>query len=254
MSTLEFVSTSAAGISESAAPLVTGPTLVAGLGTHPALSLPLVSGRAPDTALIWRRLDETARFYGTTIPTLAALADTLGNFLDEAAARHGAVALAARVLVVEIDGHMQFVVSGAVIEPVRSAPVVLDVTSVRDDSTVPHWRQMAARTTSHADNDLAERDLNDRGFADVLTVDGDLVGRPRLGTVIFDTADGAVGVDPDGSDRLVLLRAAGLLGAVTHSRRPVALSATTGARWVSPRFETHTVGAIGAHRYRRVSI
>ncbi|MGK2870359.1 MAG: hypothetical protein ACSLFA_27690 [Mycobacterium sp.] len=253
MSTLEFVSTSAVGISESAAPLVTGPTVVAGLGALPSLSLPLVCGREPDSPFIWRRLEETARFYGTPIPALAALADTLGGFLDEAAARHGAVALAVRVLVVGIDGHPQFVVSGAVIDPVSSTPVVLDVTSGPDHGPVPHWRQMAARTTSQADTDLAEHDLNARGFADVLTVDGDLAGRPRLGAVVFDSADGAVGVDPDGSDRLALLQDAGLLGAVTHSRRPVTLSATTGARWVSPRFETHTVSAVGAHRYPGVS-
>jgi hypothetical protein len=249
MSTLEFVSTSADGIAESSAPLVTAPALVAALGTHPALTLPLVCGRETDIEFVWRRLDETGRFYGTTIPPITALRDTLGAFLDEAAARHGRVALAGRVLVVEAGGQTQFVVSASVIDPVRTEPVMLAATPGPETGPAPHWRQMAARTTSQADTDLAERELNAGGYADEVTVVADLVGCPRLGALIFDTADGVIGSGGDGATRLALLRAVGLLDAVTCSEQPVAISSVTRLRWVSPRFETHPVSAIGAHRF-----
>jgi hypothetical protein len=247
MSTLEFVSTSAGGVSASGAPLVTAPTLISGLGTHPALTLPLVCGREPDIEPIWRRLDETGRFYGIAIPPAAALRDTLRDFLDETVARHGHVTLAARVMVVEVADRPQFVVSASVIDPIRPEPVVLAVTSGPDVDTVPHWRQMAARTASHADDDLTERELHAGGYADVVTLDGDLIGCPRLGALILDTADGAIGT---GSEHLSLLCAAGLLDGVSCTQGSVAISVATRARWVSPRFETHPVLAIGAHRFQ----
>lgn len=246
MSTLEFVSTSAGGVSESAAPLVTAPALISGLGTHPALTLPLVCGREPDTELIWHRLDETARFYGLAIPPAVALSDTLHGFLDEATVRHGRVALVVRVLVAEVAGLPQFVVSASVIDPVRPEPVVLAGTSGPVGAVAPHWRRMAARTASHADDDLIERELRAAGYADVVTVDGDLIGSPRLGALIFETADGAIGT---GSAHLALMRAAGLTATVTDSDGSVAVSVVTRARWVSPRFETHPVTAIGAHHF-----
>lgn len=246
MTTLEFVSTSAGGIAESDAPLVSAPALVAALGTHPALTVPLVSGHTPDTALIWTRLDETARFFGTDIPPATALRDTVQDFLDETTLRYGQVALAARVMVVEIDGRARFVMTASVIDPVRSEPVVLNITSGPADESVPHWRRMAARTTSRAESDRAERELRAGGYADETFTDGELVHRPRLGALIFGTADGAVGT---GADRLDLLRAAGRLDGVRYSDEPVPTSGTTHAWWVSPRFETHPVGAIGARRF-----
>ena len=245
MSTLEFVSTSAGGIAESDAPLVSAPALVAALGTHPALTVPLVSGRTPDSDLIWARLDEAARFFGHDIPPATALRDTMAGFLDEATVRHGQVTLAARVMVVDLDGQARFVVSASLIDPVRSAPVALTVTSNREAGPVPHWRRMAARTASRAESDLAERELAAGGYADEVGTDGELVHRPRLGALILGTAERAVGI---GADRLDLLRAAGLLDGVRYSDEPVPMSGTTHAWWVSPRFETHPVSAIGARR------
>ena len=249
MSTLEFVSTSAGGIAESDAPLVSAPALIAALGTHPALTVPLVCGRAPDAGLIWARLDETARFFGVAIPPVTALRDTVAGFLDEATARHGQVALAARVMVVDLDGQARFVVSATVIDPVRAEPVVLALTSGPDPGPVPHWRRMAARTTSRAESDLAEAGLHAAGYVDEVFSDGELVHRPRWGALIFDTAAGAVGT---GADRLDLLQAAGLLDGVRYSDEPVPVSSTTYAWWVSPRFETHPVSAIGARRFEVV--
>ncbi len=246
MSTLEFVSTSAGGIAESDAPLFCAPALVAALGTQPALTVPLVSGREPGAGLIWARLDETARFFGIDIPPATALRDTVAGFLDEATARHGPVTLAARVMVAEIDGQSRFVVSASVIDPVRNEPVLLSVTSRREDGPLPHWRQMAGRTGSQAEADLAERELRAAGYADEVFADGELVHPPRLGALVFDTAGGAVGT---GADRLELLRAAGLLDGVRYSDAPVAVSGAARAHWVSPRFETHPVSAIGARRF-----
>ncbi len=247
MSTLEFVSTSAGGIAESDAPLVCAPALVAALGTQPALTVPLVSGREPGTGLIWARLDETARFFGVDIPPVTALHDTVTGFLQEATARHGQVTLAARVMVVEVGGQSRFVVSASVIDPFRSEPVVLGVTpSHREAGPLPHWRQMAARTGSQAEADLAERELRAAGYVDEVVTDGELVHRPRLGALVFDTAGGAVGT---GADRLELLRAAGLHDGVRYSDAPVAVSGAARAHWVSPRFETHPVSAVGARRF-----
>jgi hypothetical protein len=246
MSTLEFVSTSAGGIAESDAPLVSAPALVAALGTHPALTVPLVSGRTPDTGLIWARLDEVARFFGHDIPPVSALHETVAGFLDEATLRYGQVALVARVVVVDLDGRPRFVVSASVIDPVRSESVALTVTSNPDAGPVPHWRQMAARTTSLAESDLAERELAAGGYADEVVTDGELVHRPRLGALILGTAESAVGI---GADRLDVLRAAGLLDGVRYSDEAVPMSGITHAWWVSPRFETHPVSAIGARRF-----
>jgi hypothetical protein len=246
MSTLEFVSTSAGGIADSDAALVTAPALVAALGTHPTLTVPMVSGRTPDTELIWAHLDETARFFGVDIPPVTALRDTVADFLDEATVRHGRVTLAARVMVADIDGRARFVVSASVINAVRGEPVVLTVTTASDPGPVPHWRRMAARTTSQAESDVIERALRTAGCVDEVIFDGGLVHRPRLGALIFGTAAGAVGT---GADRLDLLRSAGLLDGVRYSDEPVPVTGTTHAWWVSPRFETHPVCAIGARHF-----
>lgn len=245
MSTLEFVSTSAGGIADGDAPLVTAPALVAALGTHPALTVPLVGGRAPATGLIWRRLDETARFFGIDIPPVTALHDTLAGFLDEAAARHGPVTLAARVMVIELEDGPGFVVSAGVIDPVRAEPVALAVTS-DPEPALPHWRRMAARTSSQADNARAARDLAAAGYADELHVEGRCAHPPQLGALIVDTADGALGI---GAERLDLAQAAGLLPTLSYSDEPVSLAGARRAWWVSPHFQTHPVSAIGARRF-----
>lgn len=249
MSTLEFVSTSAGGITEGDAPLVTAPALVAALGTHPTLTAPLVSGRAIGAGLIWRRLEEAARFFGVDIPPVTVLQETLQNLVTEARRRHGPITLAARISVVELDGRSEFLVSASVIDPVRPEPVALTVTPDPPTGPVPHWRRMAARTSSHAESDLTERELRAGGHADEVRVDGELVYPPRLGALLVDSADGVLGA---GADHLELAREAGLLPAVTYSDAPVAISVATRAWWVSPRFETHPVNAIGDRRFEVV--
>jgi hypothetical protein len=248
MSTLEFVSASADGLSDGGAPLVTAPTLVTGLGTHPAITVPLVCGREPDTGSIWRRLAEPAEFYGTEIPDEGALQRALDGYLDAAEARHGPLTLAADVMVVQVRGRTQFVVSATPIQPVRPDPVLL-TTRPCVPGPVPYWRQMAARTSSRAEADLLQRELNTAGFADVAGVDGNRIGVAALGALVFDTADGPVGT---GVERLALLQEAGLLDAVAGSDDPVDVSGVTRVRWVSPRFETHPVSAIGPHRFGSV--
>lgn len=237
MSTLEFVSTSADGIAESHAPLVTASALVAALGTQPTLTLPLAGGRTPDIELIWARLHEVACFFGAAVPPVAALADALRSFLAEVTDRHGRLTVAACVMVAEIGGRDQFVVSGSVIDPVRTEPVVLMVTPAPGTAPTPHWRLMAGHTASHAERDRAAAELRGAGYADSVPMDGALIGRPLLGALLVDS----VGV---GADRLELLSAAGLLDGVTYSDTAVSLDGAKQLRWVSPDFEIHPVSAL----------
>ncbi len=251
MSTLEFVSASADGIVANTAPLVTAPALVAGLGAHPALTVPLVGGRPTGTAEIWRRLDEAARFFGAEMPPVSALHDALHGFLAAAAAaaaaRRGQVMVAAQIQLIEVDGRNEFVVAGTVIEATRPEPVALAAQRGPLQDRTPHWRRMAARTSSRAEAQLVEQNLNARGYADVVAVDGALIGNPRLGALIVETADGKTGL---GTDMLTLLQAAGLLdAAVPCTDLPLALSGAKRVWWVSPRFETHPVRVIGTHHF-----
>ncbi|SDD84321.1 hypothetical protein SAMN04488581_2863 [Mycolicibacterium neoaurum] len=240
MSTLDFVSASADGIADAGVPLVTAPTLISGLGSHPALTAPLVVGRPPATALIWRRLAAVADFYGTDMPAEDALNDALDGLLDRVDA--GAV-IAAEVLVVPIHGRTQFLVSGATITPHRDDRVALDV---RPHRPVPQWRRIAVDTTSRAADDLAARELAATGYVDVADVVGDRIGRPQLGALIFDTERGRIGT---GVDVLDLSIAAGLVADMPRTDEPIDVGNAVAAQFVSPRFEIHPVTAIGARRF-----
>ncbi len=240
MSTLDFVSASADGIADAGMPLVTAPTLISALGSHPALTAPLVAGRPPATAFIWRRLAAVADFYGTEIPAIDALSDALDGLLERA--DPGAV-VAADVLVVPIDGRTQFLVSGAMIEPHRGEPVAL---AVRPYLPMPRWRRMAVDTTSRAADDLAGRDLAAAGYVDVADADGDRIGRPQRGALFFDTHRGRIGT---GADALELLIAAGMIDDLPRSDEPTEVGNAAAAWFVSPRFEIHPVTAIGARRF-----
>ncbi len=236
MSTLEFVS----------AEFVSASALVAGLGAHPTLTAPLRCGRTADVAPLWRRLDEAARFFGTAIPPVTALHDAVHGFLAETAARYGEVTVAARIQLLEVGGHAGFVVSGTVIEPVRAEPVAVAVRPGPVEDRTPHWRRMAARTSSAAEADLHERELRGAGYADVVYGDGALIGGPRLGALIVETRAGMTGL---GTDRLMLLQPAGLLDTEVSGAESVVLAETKRAWWVSPRFETHPVRVIGTHHF-----
>ncbi|WP_304106710.1 hypothetical protein [Mycolicibacterium bacteremicum] len=244
MSTLDFVSASADGIAGAGVPLVTAPTLMSGLGSHPAVTVPLVHGRPPATALIWQRLATVADFYGTEIPDADALGTALTAFLDRAGP--GAT-LAADVLVVPIHGRTQFLVSGAPIAPHRSEPVAL---AVQPFQPVPQWRRVAADTTSRAADDLAAGELAAAGYVDSVDVDGDRIGRPARGALIFDGDRSRIGT---GTSVLDLLIAAGLADDMTRTDDTVDVSSATTAWYVSPRFEIHPVSAVGARRFEVTS-
>lgn len=236
MTTLEFVSTSADGLSESATPLVSAAALIAGLGSHPTITIPVVAGRETDAGAVWRRLAEPAEFFGIVMPDSAQLRRTLADFTDELLRKHGR--LTAAVTVVVADG--RFIVSGTPITPVRPEPVHLAVCT--DAPAMPHWQKMAARTTSRAADLLIERDLAAAGHADAVPADAARLGVPVLGALVCDTPGGRVGL---GAERLGWLAAAGLLDADTVTDGPLDLAAVVQAWWVSPTFETHPVVTIG---------
>lgn len=236
MTTLQFVSTSADGLSESATPLVSAGALISGLGTHPTITIPVVAGREPDADAVWHRLAEPAEFFGIEMPGVTQLRRALADFLAELQRRHCGVSAAVTVVVVDT----RFVVSGVLIEPVRPEPVRLALCAPAP--AAPHWQTMAARTTSRAADLLAERELATTGHADAVPSDGDLLEVPLLGALLCETPSGRIGL---GAERLGWLAAAGLLDADTVTDEPVDLAAVTRAWWVSPTFETHPVAAIG---------
>lgn len=245
MSTLEFVSASADGIADIGVPLVTAPTLVEGLGSHPAVTVPLVGGRPPAAATIWAVLSATAECYGSTIPDADALEDALTAFLAEAVRATGdhAVTVAADVVAVPTGGRTQFVVSGRVIEPVRARSVTL---SVRPYRPIPTWRVAAEHTTSRAADDLLAGTLAADGHADIVDVDGARVGRPQFGALVFENSGNRIGT---GAQRLTLLQAGGLLDPFPVADEPVPVAETAEVWWVSARFERHPVAAIGTRRF-----
>lgn len=239
MTTLEFVSTSADGLAEGDTPLVSAAALIAGLGTHPTVTIPVVAGCAPETAALWHWLAEPAEFFGAALPGEAQLRRVLADFAAELRRRHGPVTAAVTVQVVQ----GQFLVTGSPITPQRPEPVSL--TTCAAEAAVPYWRQMAARTASRAAELAAQRELTAAGHADAVPAGGDRIGAPVLGALLCETPGGRIGL---GADRLDRLREAGLLPPVTVTDQPIDLATVTRAWWVSPVFETHPVSAIGECR------
>lgn len=245
MTTPAFVSTSADGPSGSDTPLVSATALIGGLGTQPAVTLPVVTGREPDYDALWHWLAEPAEFFGVAMPAADGLRRAMTDATTELHRRYGTATAAVTVLVVDVAGAPQFVVTGTPIEPVRPRPVSLATRA--GVAAPPYWQQMAARTTSRADALLTARELAGAGHADAVPADGRRIGAPLLGALLCDTRDGRIGL---GADRLARLRAAGLLGAdvTTTADDPVDLDAVRRAWWLSPVFETHPVSAIGDRR------
>ncbi|MDX1872654.1 hypothetical protein SBI67_11015 [Mycolicibacterium sp. 120266] len=241
MTTPAFVSTSADGLSASDIPLVSAAALIGGLGTQPTMTLPVVAGREPDYDAIWHWLAEPAEFFGIAMPAVDGLRRAMTDITTELLRGTGSAALT--VVVADVAGVAQFVVTGTPIEPVRARAVSL---ATRPGvATPPYWQQMAARTTSRAGLVLAERELASAGHADAVPADGQRIGVPLLGALLCDTPDGRIGL---GADRLSRLRAAALLDADIVTDEPVDLAAVRRAWWVSPLFETHPVRAIGECR------
>jgi hypothetical protein len=241
MTTPAFVSTSADGLSGSDTPLVSAAALIGGLGTQPAVTVAVVAGREPDYDAIWAWLAEPAEFFGVAMPG----ADLLRRALTDCAAevQRGHDAAAVTVLVVEVTGAPQFVVTATPIEPVRAQTVSLATRAA--GAPPPYWQQMAARTTSRAGALHTERELAAAGHADAVPFDGHRIGVPVLGALLCETSDARIGL---GADRLRWPLAAALLDADTLTDDPIGLDTIRRAWWVSPVFETHPVTAIGGRR------
>ncbi len=196
--TLALAPTSADRIHEIDTPLIPATQVVAQLGTNPTITIPIpvpmVSGAEPDVDAIWRHLKEPADFFELPVPDRDVLHAALSRFGGEA---RGRVVIAATVTLLHIDGRPDFLVTGTVVQPVRPNAVRIAGCSAglpvvrRGD---PHWRRMAARTTSRGALDQAQRWLNDGGFADAVPAN-QRAGAPLLGALVFELAGGPVGVD-----------------------------------------------------------
>ncbi|MDT5296814.1 MAG: hypothetical protein QOG79_56 [Mycobacterium sp.] len=242
--TLALAPTSAHRIHEIDTPLIPVTQVIARLGSHPTITVPMIAGTVPDVDGVWRYLKDPAEFFGIPMPDRDALHTALTGFAGAARGRDNAL-IAATITLLEIDGRPDFVVTGAVVDPVRSTAVRVagcDAGAQAPGSTDPVWLKMAARTTSHGAVDQIQRWLNDGGYADGVPT-GTLAGAPLLGALVFDTAAGLVGIDdPEPTSILDLLDRCGVTSGV---RRVDVRPARAGhAWWISPTFQTHPVESI----------
>jgi hypothetical protein len=241
--TLALAPTSAHRIHEIDTPLIPVTQVIARLGSQPTITVPMIAGAAPDVDRIWGYLDEPAEFFDIPIPDRDVLHAALTRFAGATAGR-GHTLIAATVTVVEIDGMPDFVVTGAVVDPVDSTAVRIagcDGPQV-PRATDPLWLRMAARTTSRAAVDQIQRWLNDDGYADGVPT-GTLAGAPLLGALVFDTAAGLVGIDnPEPTSILDLLDGCGVTTGIR--RVDVRPAGADRAWWISPSFQTHPVASI----------
>lgn len=244
---LDVVSTSTHGMREIGRPLLPPTHLVAHPGTSPTIALPVPSGHRPDVGALWAFLAEAADFFGTPMPDRQALSAALHPFVERVAA---VPMVALDVTVVELDGSGQCVVTGTEVRPVRPDPVRIDVCDVESPLTRPgdpSWRRMAARTTSRGAEDQLRRWLNDRGYADGIS-DGAGLGVPFLGALIFQCGDDLCGLDnPEPTSILNQLQQCGAIADVRRTRECPGNAERVW--WISPRFETHPVGAVGATHF-----
>lgn len=243
--TLALAPTSAHRIHEIDTPLIPVTQVLAGLGSQPTITVPMIAGAMPaDVDGIWRYLDEPAAFFGLPMPSRDVLHAALSRFAD-ATASPGRTLIVATVTLLEIEGRPDFVVTGAVVDPVGSTTVRIagyDAGPQVLRATDPLWLRMAARTTSRAPLDQIQRWLNDGGYADGVPA-GTLVGAPLLGALVFDTAAGLVGIDnPEPTSILDLLDQCGVTTGI--HRVDVRPAAADRAWWISPGFQTHPVASI----------
>jgi hypothetical protein len=159
--------------------------------------------------------------------------------------------VATAVTLLDVDGQTRVVVTGQVISPVRAEAVRIagtDAPLPRSRPGDPHWRRMAARTTSRGEADQVRRWLAGRGYADVVAVRTGR-GAPLLGALLFDTAAGLRGVDnPEPVSILDQMSACGLIEPVCRVGECPADA--TRAWWISPGFETHPVESIAGTDYQ----
>ncbi|MDT5000260.1 MAG: hypothetical protein QOK12_2365 [Mycobacterium sp.] len=242
--TLALAPSSAHRIHEIDTPLIPVTQVIASLGSQPTITVPMIAGAVPDVDGIWRYLTETAEFFDVPMPDRDALHAALDRFAGATAGRDRAL-IAATVTLLEIDGSPDFVVTGAVVDPIGSTAVRIagcDTAPQVPRPTDPLWLRMAARTTSRAPVDQIQRWVNDGGYADGVPA-GTLAGAPLLGALVFDTAAGLVGIDnPEPTSILDLLDHCGVTTGIRRvDARPAGADR---AWWISPGFQTHPVASI----------
>jgi hypothetical protein len=242
--TLALAPTSTHRIHEIDTPLIPATQVIGRLGSHPTITVPMIACAVPDVDGIWRYLKEPADFFDVPMPDRDALHDALTRFAGAAPGRDRAL-IAATVTLLEIDGRPDFVVTGTVVDPVRSTAVRVagcDAGLQVSRTTDPVWLRMAARTTSRGAVDQIQRWLNDDGYADGVPT-GTFAGAPLLGALVFDTAGGLVGIDnPEPTSILDLLDRCGVTSGVRRvDARPARADRVW---WISPSFQTHPVASI----------
>ena len=242
--TLALAPSSAHRLHEIDTPLIPVTQVLAGLGSQPTITVPMIAGKATDVDGIWWYLTEPAEFFGLPMPSRDVLHAALSRFAG-AAASPGRTLIVATVTLLEIDGTPDFVVTGAVVDPVGSTTVRVagcDAGPRVPRATDPFWLRMAARTTSRAPLDQIQRWLNDGGYADGVPA-GTPAGAPLLGALVFDTAAGLVGIDnPEPTSILDLLDQCGVTSGIR--RVDVRPAAADRVWWISPGFQTHPVASV----------
>jgi hypothetical protein len=257
MSTVDFVSTSADGIWQADEPLISVTTILANLGSHPAITVPVIAGDVPDVNWVWDYLKEPADFFGIAMLARDDLRVACQRFAASVATGTRHSLLAVTILLIEANGRVQFVVTGVPGRQFDPTPVRIAVTS--DVSwpvchpTDAMWQRMAARTTSRGDVDQLARWLNGNGFVDLVGSDGaSSSGPPALGALVFDHRDRLIGLDnPWPVSVLGLMGRCGATraGMITAPTDFVDPEQASFAWWVSPLFEVHPVERIGEMRY-----
>jgi hypothetical protein len=228
-------------MSTTAPDVVSASHLVAHQGTSPSVTLPVVGAAVPDVDDLWGHLAEPADFFGVRIPPADALGAALGAFLDS----RGPEPILTAVTVTAVAGETRYVVTGSAVQPARFEAVRIERCDVDVPLTLPddpHWRRMAARTTSRADRDRLRDWLEGRGYADAVTVLGACT--PFLGALVWERDGETVGLDnPEPTSVLEQMQRCGAIHTVRRVQHvPVAAD---GVWWLSPDFELHPVSAIG---------
>ena len=149
------------------------------------------------------------------------------------------------VMAVLVAGQPQFVVTGTAIDLEPGRPVGLAIHAARPVEPLPHWQQMAARTSSRAAGRTLGRTLAASDHVDSVPMDGNLVGMPLLGALICETSSGRVALGADLPARMAL---GGMRVTAAPADGPIDIGMVVRAWWVSPHFRTHPVRAIGEHR------
>jgi hypothetical protein len=225
--------------------------LIARPGGNPTVTVPLRAAEGPDLESLWRHLAEPAEFFDVSMPAPAGVHAAVTGFLGALTADPPNDVVAADITLLDIDGQTRVVVTGGPVRAVRTEAVRIAGTdaplpAVRPSD--PHWRRMAARTTSKAETDQVQRWLAGQGYADAVLIRSGRREAPFLGALVFDTAGGLRGVDnPEPASILDQMSACGLIEPV--DRVDECPADATAVWWISPRFETHPVCSVDGTDY-----